>query len=284
MKSPFKPETIKRLILVLSLMLFVKLGWFVAEMTILNAKGVNQAKSSKSKSLYYRTRFATQKLKQKEIKTPKILNNIGSYKLLAIYRSPEHVVITVSKGSKSSVLVKGDKIDGYVLTDATAKEAIFLRDGKSYRIRLTESSGSPKGKISVEYINSSDSHTSDESKSEDKSDEKGEILEDESVTVIDRKLLNHYKKNINDIWKNIGISDVKKDGRIKGFKINFVKRGSDFAKLGLRRGDVIKSINGQEITDYKSAFESYKNIDAMNGLTLTIQRGKEEMELEYEIN
>ena len=287
MKSPFKPETIKRLILVLSLMLFVKLGWFVAEMTILNAKGVNQAKSSKSKSLYYRTRFATQKLKQKKVKVPKILNNIGSYKLLAIYRSPEHVVITVSKGSKSSVLVKGDKIDGYVLTDATAKEAIFLRDGKSYRIRLTESSSSPKGKINVEYItnsNTSTSHKNDNSNSKEKSEEKGEILEDESVTVIDRKLLDHYKKNINDIWKNIGISDVKKDGRIKGFKINFVKRGSDFAKLGLRRGDVIKSINGQEINDYKSAFESYKNIDIMNGLTLTIQRGKEEMELEYEIN
>jgi len=279
MKPLFKPEMIRTLIIVLGLMLLVKLGWFVVEMTLLGARGVNYTESSGAKALYYRTRFATQKLEKKQIKIPKVLNDIGSFKLLAIYHSPEQVVITVSKDGKSYVLVKGDKIDGYVLSDATAKEAIFLRDGKSYRIKLIESSKGKKGSSSVKYFN-------DEEKKvpEKQNNAAGEISQDESVTIVDRSLLKHYQKNINDIWKNIGISDVKEGDRIKGFKVNFIKRGSDFAKLGLRRGDVIKSINGQEITDYKSAFDSYKNIDIMDGLTLTIQRGNEEMELEYEIN
>jgi general secretion pathway protein C len=188
------------------------------------------------------------------------------------------VVVTVSKNKKSSVLVRGDTIDGYVLDGATAMEAIFLRGGKSYRIVLAESTKGRGGKSSVKYV-----HPKKEAPKEE-SVPAGEVIEGDGVTVVDRSLLEHYSKNMNEIWKNIGIRELKKDGAITGFKVNFVKRGSDFAKLGLRRGDVIKSINGQELNSYKSAFDIYKNIDTMNNLTMKVMRGKEEMELEYEIN
>jgi len=279
MKPLFSPKNIKIFIYILSLMLLVKLGWFITEMTILSAKGVDYTKPSETKSLYYRTRFAAQKLKQKQVVKKKVpLSDIKSIKLLAIYHSQDRVVITVSKKDKTSVLVRGDKIDGYVLDAATAQEAIFLRDGKSYQIRLVESAGNSKGKSSVRYI-------SDKPKKSDKQPvPKGEVIEADGLTIVDRTLLNHYSKNMDDIWKNIGIKEIKEGDKIKGFKVNFVKRGSDFSKLGLRRGDVIKSINGQELSSYNAAFEIYKNIDTMDGLTLKIMRGKEEMELEYEIN
>ena len=279
MKPLFSPKNIKIFIYILSLMLLVKLGWFITEMTILSAKGVDYTKPSETKSLYYRTRFAAQKLKQKQVVKKKVpLSDIKSIKLLAIYHSQDRVVITVSKKDKTSVLVRGDKIDGYVLDAATAQEAIFLRDGKSYQIRLIETAGNSKGKSSVRYI--SDKTT----KPRNQAVPRGEVVEADGLTIVDRTLLNHYSKNMDDIWKNIGIKEIKEGDKIKGFKVNFVKRGSDFSKLGLRRGDVIKSINGQELSSYNAAFEIYKNIDTMDGLTLKIMRGKEEMELEYEIN
>ena len=278
MKPLFKPETIRTLVIVLVLMLSVKLGWFVVEMTVLRAKGIDYVKTSEAKSLYYRTRFASQKLKQKKVVKAKPVSDINSFKLLAIYHSPKRVVITVSKNGKSSVLVRGDKIDGYVLDDATATEAIFLRGGKRYRITLVRSARSPGGKSSVKFVHPKKEQPKKESAPE------GEVSEGDGITIVDRTLLDHYRKNMNDIWKNIGIMEIKENDQIKGFKVNFVKRGSDFAKLGLRRGDVIKSINGQELNSYNAAFEIYKNIDTMNNLTMTILRGKKEMELEYEIN
>ena len=279
MKALFNPKNIKTFIFILSLMLLVKLGWFIAEMTMMSARGVDYMKPSVTKSLYYRTRFAAQKLKQKQVLKKKVpVSDIKSITLLAVYHSQNRVVITVSKKGKTSVLVRGDKIDGYVLDAATAQEAIFLRDGKSYRIRLIESAGNSKGKSSVRYISEKPK------KPENQALPEGEIIEADGLTVVDRTLLDHYSKNMDDIWKNIGIKEVKEGDKIKGFKVNFVKRGSDFSKLGLRRGDVIKSINGQDLNSYNAAFEIYKNIDTMDGLTLKIMRGKEEMELEYEIN
>jgi general secretion pathway protein C len=278
MKPLFKPEYIKTVIVVLILMLIVKLGWFVVEMTLLRAKGVDYMKTSEAKSLYYRTRFASQRLKQKYIVKPKPVSDINTFKLLAIYHSPSRVVATVAKNNKSSVLARGDAIDGYVLDDATATEAIFLRGGQSYRIVLDESVSSLDGEENEVHSGQAEEKQAKESGPE------GEISQGDGITVVDRSLLEHYSKNMNEIWKNIGIRELKKDGAITGFKVNFVKRGSDFAKLGLRRGDVIKSINGQELNSYKSAFDIYKNIDTMDNLTMKVMRGKEEMELEYEIN
>jgi general secretion pathway protein C len=165
-----------------------------------------------------------------------------------------------------------------VLDDATATEAIFLRGGQSYRIVLAESVSSLDGEENEVHSGQAEEKQAKESGPE------GEISQGDGITVVDRSLLEHYSKNMKEIWKNIGIRELKKDGAIAGFKVNFVKRGSDFAKLGLRRGDVIKSINGQELNSYKSAFDIYKNIDTMNNLTMKVLRGKEEMELEYEIN
>jgi len=280
MKQLFSPSMVRNLILVVATMAVVKIGWVAVEMTLLPARGVEYIKSSDIKSLYYRTRFATNRVvKDRVIKQP--MSDISSFKLLAIYHSNDIVVVTVSKGGKSSVLSKGDNMDGYRLDDATAKVAIFLRNGKRYKLHLVEKMDSPESKRAVRYP----TKVADTPKEEPKSSEPiGEIVQSDDITVIDKSLLDHYSKNMNDIWKNIGMKEVTEGNQIKGFKVNFVKRGSPFSKLGLRRGDIIKSVNGQELNSYNSAFEIYRDIDNIESLTVVIMRGKEEMELNYEIN
>jgi len=273
---------IRWIIYISALILSVKIVWFIVEMTLLSARGVEYMQSSQIKSLYYRTHFASQKIEQKRV-ISKPMSDINSFKLLAIYHSDDTIVITISKGAKHSILTKGDMIDGYRLVDGTATEAIFLRNGKNYRLKLIKSKGDLGGQKSVRYIPRINKVSPPPIQKREEVT-KGEIVQGDDVTIIDKSILEHYGRNMNDIWKNIGIKEVK-DGRdIKGFKVNFVKRGSDFSKLGLRRGDIIKSVNGQELNSYNSAFEIYKNMDSIESLTLTIKRGNEEMELNYEIN
>jgi len=280
MKQLFNQNIVKSLILILATMAIVKIVWVAVEMTLLPARGVEYIKNSDIKSLYYRTRFATNRAMPKRVvKQP--MSDISSFKLLAIYHSKDVVVVTVSKDGKSSVLSKGDNIDGYELDDASAKVAIFLRNSKRYRLYLVEKMDSPESKRAVRYPKKVIKNIKEETKS---SEPIGEIVQSDDITVIDKSILDHYSKNLSDIWKNIGMKEVTEGSDIKGFKVNFVKRGSHFSKLGLRRGDIIKSVNGQELNSYKSAFDIYKNVDTIESLTLTIMRGKEEMELNYEIN
>lgn len=282
MKHLFKPHWIKSIILILIVALGVKMAWVIVELTLLDATGVEYTKSAKAKALYYRTQFANDKHKTQETQKP-IMSDINSFKLLAIYRSKDLVVVTISKADKSSVLVKGDTIDGYILDDATAIEAIFLRNNKRYRLELMKLPSDPNGQQNVHYVSEANANPRVKVKDNEKRP-KGEIVQDVGMTVIDKSLINHYGKNLNDIWQNIGIKEVMDGRKITGFKVNFVKRGSDFSKLGLRRGDIIKSVNGEELDSYNSAFELYKNIDTIENLTLTIMRDQKEMELNYEIN
>ncbi|MDQ7086276.1 MAG: PDZ domain-containing protein [Sulfurovum sp.] len=112
----------------------------------------------------------------------------------------------------------------------------------------------------------------------------GEVTNEGGVKMIDRSLLDHYAENMDDIYKNVGIKEVKEGKDLKGFKIDFIRKDSPFAKLGIKRHDVIKSINGQELTSYNAAFNFYKDIKNVENLSVVIIRKNEEMELEYEIN
>ena len=282
MKLLSKDKIMQYAILVLATMGIVKIIWLIIGFMLLDGKDIEYHKSSDVKALYYRTNFSSQKLakvvKPKEVS---FADTIDSIKLLAIYTSSTNTVVTVLKDKKSIVLSTededGNSIDGYVLYGGTLTEALFERDGKNYRISIEEESENSKN--SIEYVtvdNDSDNEPSTQSNNKD-------ISRSGGVTTLKRDFIKKYTQDMGNIWKNIGINEKVSNGKIIGFQVNFVKRGSDFARLGLRRGDIITAINGNVLDNYAKALDIYKNINSIENLTLTIKRRDEEMELEYEI-
>jgi len=275
MKHLFKPQTLKWVLTLLIVVLFVKLIWLAVEMKLLPIAGVDQAEEVGGKSLYYRVDLSPNKVPMpKKVKKKVPVGSIKDIELLAVYNALDTTVVTVRYKRKTKVLARGEMINEFILEGAGRTYATFSKNGKIYRVDLIKgkkSSGSGSIKAVSRYQNNSHKI-------------KGEIIDVGDHRIIDKSLLEHYAKNMDDIYKNIGISEIKENNTLKGFRITFVKRGSPFAKLGIRRGDIIKSINGQEINSYNAAFNAYRDIGNVENVTLVIQRGKEEMELEYEIN
>ncbi len=280
MKHLFKSKLFKKLFMVLILLALVKLLWFTIGMIWLSPTGIGHDDEVENKSLYYRVKLTPNEAPAPLKKQPtNIAGSIKDITLLAIYNSKDTTVITVEHKKKSKVLARGDEINGFVLEGAGNNFATFSKDTKTYRVNLVKSKRSTGTSSSIKSSSKTVS-----SSSKDSSKIEGEVTDAGDHKIIDKSLFDHYAKNMDDIYKNIGIAEVKQGGKIKGFRITFVRRGSPFAKLGVKRGDVIKSINGQEINSYNAAFETYKNIQNVENLTMVIKRGKEEMELEYEIN
>ena len=282
MKHLFKSNVFKHLMGILILLLLIKMLWFAVSAIWLASSGVNHAREAGNKSLYYRVKMTPNEVPapvKKAILTPVNAGNIKDIRLLAIYSAPDVTVITVEHKGKSKVLGRGEVINGFILEGAGSNYATFSKDGETYRVYLAKSKTS-RADSSIRSHNRGSSVINGSSSGKPE----GEVTDAGDHVIIDRSLLDHYAKNMDDIYKNIGITEVRKNGQINGFRITFVRRGSPFAKLGVKRGDIIKSLNGQEITSYSAAFNAYKNIGSVENLTLVIQRGKEEMELEYEIN
>lgn len=280
MKNLFKPEMLKVLISGLLFLLILKLLWFVVQILWLTPVDIDEAEDQTSKSLYYRVKLtpneapAPQKVVDKSPR--KIAGSIKEIILLAIYNASDIAVITVEYKHKSKVLATGDVINGFTLEGAGGNFAMFSKDGKNYKVMLAKKGKSSSSTSSITPIENTDKVKEQKTL--------GEVVNEGNTKIIDRSLLEHYAENMDDIYKNIGISEIKDGKNLKGFKINFVRRDSPFAKLGIRRNDVIKSINGQEIKSYNAAFGVYKNIKNVENLSLVIVRDNEEMELEYEIN
>jgi len=280
MKNLFKPEMLKAFSKVLIFVLILKLLWFVVELVWLSPLDIDQEEDKSSKTLYYRVKLTPNNVAApRVIKQPikKIARSIKEIKLLAIYNASNISVVTVEYHAKSKVLSTGDILNGFTLEGAGSNYAIFSKDNKNYKVMLSKNGKASASTSSIRELR----------KPTRKTEEKqslGEVVNEDGARIIDRSLLDHYANNMNDIYKNIGISEIKEGDRLQGFKINFVRKGTPFAKLGIQRNDVIKSINGQEIKSYNAAFSVYKNIKNVDNLSLVIMRGKEEMELEYEIN
>ena len=285
MKHLFKAQIFKNILLVLLILLSVKLVWLIVELTLLPSSGVEHKEKVGGKSLYYRVKLSPNEtaIPAKVPDRPvKVAGSIKDITLKAIYNSSDRTVVTIEYKRKTKILGRGDVINGFTLVGGGSNYATFTKDAKTYRVELIKNKRASASSGSIKP--SGTSHLRPPKKSAKAQKVEGEITDAGDHKLVDRSLLEHYAKNMDDIYKNIGITEVKEGDTLKGFKITFVRRGSPFAKLGVKRGDIIKSINGQKIDSYNAAFETYKNIGSVENLTLVIQRGKQEMELEYEIN
>lgn len=62
------------------------------------------------------------------------------------------------------------------------------------------------------------------------------------------------------------------NGQPNGFRIYSIQPGSVFSQLGLRNGDVIKRINGQEINSPERGLEMYAKLKSAGKLAIDVQR------------
>jgi general secretion pathway protein C len=281
MKNLFSKAHISTLIIFLSIMLIVKIVYFVVLLLWLPSKGINYSQEKQVNALFYRLKLSPNKappprvVPKKQV-VKKVLGNIREIKLIAIYNALDSTVVTIEYKGKTKVLSKDENVNGFVLEGAGEDYANFSKQGKMYKVQLQALKESKKHIRPIRRPSSLAKKPSTEVI--------GEVIDAGDHKIVEKSLLTHFANNLDEVNKNIGIAEVKDKNGLKGFRISFIRRGSPFAQLGVKRGDIIKTINGQKINSYNAAFSVYKNIGNIENLSMVIERGNEEMELEYEVN
>jgi len=277
MKQIISTKHLSTVIFLLSIMVGVKILWLIASMLFLPSTGEEIEQSTKAKTLYYRVRLTNEKPGIRPVHTPKTTSKVGSmrgYKLLGLYNSKKTLVATIGKGTKTEVLSKGESTsNGFKLVSAGSNFVIFKKNSKEFRLSLENTKSSKSSHSSSRREAPTNSAQSQES---------SKIVEEDGIKHIPKTLLTSYTKDMDKIWKDVGLAPHKTNGTADGFKVNFVKRGSDIAKLGLRKGDILKAINAEPL-NLSSAMNFFNNINNLDNLTLTVERNGKSEDLEYEI-
>lgn len=100
--------------------------------------------------------------------------------------------------------------------------------------------------------------------------------------VVERAELDNALANIDQLFTQIRAVPQMKGGKAAGLKLLSIKGGSLFAKLGLKRNDVLERINGQEV-DMKRGLEIFGQLKDSNRISIDLVRDGAKTTLEYDI-
>lgn len=106
--------------------------------------------------------------------------------------------------------------------------------------------------------------------------------EGEGKFTVDRREIDDAVANLDRLYTEIRAVPNFAGGKVSGMKILSVKGDSIFAKLGMRRGDVLQKINGMEL-DVKKGFEIFNQLKDSKSIQLDVVRQGQPTTLEYEI-
>lgn len=105
----------------------------------------------------------------------------------------------------------------------------------------------------------------------------------ENKFAVDQAELDAALSNMERLFTEIrAVPNFQEGGKASGLKILSIKPGSIFAKLGLKRGDVLARINGVEI-DIRRAAELFGQLKDQKTFNLDLQREGKNQTFDYEI-
>ncbi len=100
---------------------------------------------------------------------------------------------------------------------------------------------------------------------------------------IDRSLVNQFIANANVASRDAAIYPHSKGGKADGYRLGRVRPAGIFAKLGLRSGDVVNTINNVPITSPDKLLSLYTKLPSANHMTIGITRYGKPVSIDYSI-
>jgi general secretion pathway protein C len=101
--------------------------------------------------------------------------------------------------------------------------------------------------------------------------------------VIDRSEVDRAMENLNQLFTQIRAVPHFQDGKAAGFRLFAIRQDSIFEKIGLKNGDVITRINGNDLSDPARAMSLIQELRGEGRIAIDVTRNREPTSLNYEI-
>jgi general secretion pathway protein C len=187
---------------------------------------------------------------------------------------------TISMGAKSVDVysVKGDKTfsSGVMLVQIKPDRIEFVNKGRLEYAKLAEGGA---GSI---FGPPGDELTKVATKSEVKASPAAAVKMEDGKYLIDQAEIDNALANLDRLYTEIRAVPNFQDGKVSGMKVLSVKPGSLFAKLGLKRGDILSRINGIEL-DVRKGFDIFNQLKNQREFNVDLVRRGTAQTFEYEI-
>ena len=208
----------------------------------------------------------------------------GSVTLVA---QPEEWSMAVIVASRKERLVKvGDLFEGTQVAAIHQHRVVLLRAGQYECVYIEKKKKEKRG--SGNKYRSSQSSSKSRSKASNKGNKaqkikEGVVKKGAGQYEIDRSMLDEQLEDLTNLSRQARVIPHYVKGKTQGFKIVGVRPNSLYSFLGVRSGDILKSVNGEQISSPTKALEFLEALKTTSQVTIDIERRNQKKTFEYEI-
>ncbi|MGE4496871.1 MAG: hypothetical protein AB7E48_03250 [Deferribacterales bacterium] len=177
----------------------------------------------------------------------------------------EKVLLAVGETFSGVKLESLDKVSGTVLTATGRTKLELYSEGSVLQSAQPNAAPAPAA--------------------EDSGDEPepGDMTPTEKVSMTRADFVSNLG-DINNIIKSVLMRPYEKDGQIVGFRLSRMTRDSVLRSLGLKNGDAIMRINGEELKSPEVLFSMLSSVENVTAVTLDLERAGQKKTIFVEIN
>ena len=106
---------------------------------------------------------------------------------------------------------------------------------------------------------------------------------DRGANIISRDLIQDNINNMAQMMSKVRVMPYMKDGKPEGFRVSQIKEDSLFRTMGFQNGDVIRSINGQDILSAEDMMKAYNSLKDNSSFSITILRNNQPRTLNFRV-
>lgn len=203
---------------------------------------------------------------------------------------PEWSFASVAMGSDATLLYRaGSQIEGKAL-DEVFPEAVFLKAGNGALCSLTMfrppvppgTKATPAAASDEGAVNPTPSFNSGSALNEVELDQSIKQISETKYSV-QRSLIDKVLANQSELMRSARVVPHEENGRVVGVKLYGIRRSSLLGKLGLQNGDLMRTINGFDMSSPDSALEAYTKLRTAGSLSVAVVRRGSPMTMDYQI-
>ncbi len=100
---------------------------------------------------------------------------------------------------------------------------------------------------------------------------------------LERAEIQEAVNNVNNLMRQARIRPHFRDGKPDGLTLTRVRPNSIFTKLGLRSGDIITGVDGENIQSVDDALRFYRNLKSSSNVKIDVRRRGQPLSIDYTI-
>lgn len=223
-------------------------------------------------------------------KTKSVVQSRLNIKLLGTVVAGDHsaAIISLAASSEQQAVFIGDTIQPGVKLFAVEAEAIVVeRGGMLERVSLEQSeklSSSPLSATDSAYMGASTMVPASAVGTSAINTATGSAATSGVTRQVDRVTLQKKISDFPALMSEARLVPHFVDGKSDGFVISDIVIGSLYQQVGLQNGDIIRKVNGKQVTSAQQAMDMYRALESATSIDLELMRAGQVQQVHYDIH